>query len=208
MKNASIPETHAWTICLSQWEPSEIKHQHWFFFFFLSFFRHSSSARFSEVHRGPDLPLRLISVNQFPLTGWFGHSTFRRPLNTIHVWAWNKSNCSNKLSHGHQSEKLTFIFPIAPQSHCISLEIANLGLISTTFFFLLSPFFLCCRCVLLLWAWRCGPQSFTILMLWTLSGPDLMGKWDGIMFCLWQFEWNDDLDLNVKIVRAQLLYSK
>lgn len=57
---------------------------------------------------------------------WFGHSTFKRPLNTIHVQVWNKSNCSNKLSYGHQGEKLTFIFPFLPRVQPISWEIANI----------------------------------------------------------------------------------
>lgn len=56
---------------------------------------------------------------------WFGHSTFKRPLNTIHVQVWNESKRSNKLSHGHQGEKLTFIFPSLPREENRQLQIQS-----------------------------------------------------------------------------------
>lgn len=135
------------------------------FFFFLST---QFICTFQWGSQRPWFAITLDKCEPVSTDRWFGHSTFQRPLNTIHVWVWNKSNCSNKLSHGHQSEKLTFIFPFLLRVQCKSWEIANLWLISVTCFFFFSLFFLWRLCVLFLWAWRSGPQSFTMLLLSTV----------------------------------------
>lgn len=207
MKNVSIPATHAWTICLSQWEPSEIKHWHWFFFFFLST---QFICTFQWGSQRPWFAITLDKCEPVSTDRWFGHSTFQRPLNTIHVWVWNKSNCSNKLSHGHQSEKLTFIFPflLRVSSQCISWEIANLWLISVIFFFsffLLLPLTFVCVVSVSLEKWSAVLHNAV-----ALNG---LGSWfNGEMrwnnFCFWQFERNADLERKVKTVRVQLRYSK